>query len=712
MEKNILFPKLNGFVHGGDYNPEQWLDRPDILEEDIRMMKKAGVNCVTLGVFSWSVYEPKEGEFHFEWLKKIMDSLYENGIYTILATPSGARPAWLDKKYPEAMRVGKNGQRNHHGVRHNHCMSSPEYRKKTALMDKLLAEKFGQHPGLIMWHVSNELGGECYCPLCIERFQKYLSEQFDHEIDKLNQAWWTIFWSHRYNDFDQIEPPFANGEGSIMGLNLEWKRFTTWNMNDFMNSEIQVLKEITPDIPVTANFMMLYNGLDYRKMAPFLDVISWDSYPRYNNDYESLYETMTENAFHHAVMRGLKKDKPFMLMESAPGLVNWHPYNKVKRPGVHKLACMQAIACGSDTAQYFQWRKGRGDEFAEKYVAAYEGYERDSYIIQSQVPRFGSGEAKGIINESVRGDDIYILLDVCNYSLTYSLCGHTNHMSPDDHFQDLKRVIAAVGGKARRINVIMPFLYESRQHKRSGRESLDCALGLQELTSMGVENIITFDAHDPRVQNAIPLHGFETIQPAYQFIKNILRNAPDMQLDKDHLMVISPDEGGMGRAIYMANNLGVDMGMFYKRRDYSTIIDGRNPIVAHEFLGADVKGKDMIIIDDMISSGESMLEVAKLLKDREARNIYMCSTFGLFTSGLDKFDKAYEEGLFTKVLTTNVVYQTPELLSREYYISCDLSKYIALIIDKLNHDASISGLLDPADRIQKVIKKFKNHEKI
>ena len=237
MEKNILFPKLNGFVHGGDYNPEQWLDRPDILEEDIRMMKKAGVNCVTLGVFSWSVYEPKEGEFHFEWLKKIMDSLYENGIYTILATPSGARPAWLDKKYPEAMRVGKNGQRNHHGVRHNHCMSSPEYRKKTALMDKLLAEKFGQHPGLIMWHVSNELGGECYCPLCVERFQKYLNEQFDHEIDKLNQAWWTTFWSHRYNDFDQIEPPFANGEGSIMGLNLEWKRFTTWNMNDFMNSE-------------------------------------------------------------------------------------------------------------------------------------------------------------------------------------------------------------------------------------------------------------------------------------------------------------------------------------------------------------------------------------------------------------------------------------------------------------------------------------------
>ena len=285
-------------------------------------------------------------------------------------------------------------------------------------------------------------------------------------------------------------------------------------------------------------------------------------------------------------------------------------------------------------------------------------------------------------------------------------------MSPDDHYQDLKRIIAAIAGKARRINVIMPFLYESRQHKRSGRESLDCALALQELVNMGVENIITFDAHDPRVQNAIPLHGFETVQPAYQFIKNILRNAPDMQIDKDHLMVISPDEGGMGRAVYMANNLGVDMGMFYKRRDYSTIIDGRNPIVAHEFLGADVAGKDMIIIDDMISSGDSMLEVAALLKERNARNLYLCSSFGLFTNGLEKFDRAYEQGLFTKVLTTNLIYQTPELLEKPWYVNCDLSKYIALIIDTLNHDSSISRLLNPVERIQKVLTKFRNHEKI
>ena len=356
-----------------------------------------------------------------------------------------------------------------------------------------------------------------------------------------------------------------------------------------------------------------------------------------------------------------------------------------------------------------QFRK----ELAERRNGvSFSGYSEDSFLIDCECPRFGSGEAKGKINESVRGADLYILVDVCNYSITYKVCGYENHMSPDDHYQDLKRIIAAATGKAHRINVIMPFIYEGRQHKRTKRESLDCALALQELMNMGVSNFITFDAHDPRVMNAIPLGGFDNFMPTYQFLKALLRSVPDLTIDNDHLMIISPDEGAMARAVYFSNVLGVDMGMFYKRRDYSTIVNGKNPIVAHEFLGADVKGKDMIIIDDMISSGESMLEVAKLLKDREARNIYMCSTFGLFTSGLEKFDKAYEEGLFTKVLTTNVVYQTPELLSREYYISCDLSKYIALIIDKLNHDASISGLLDPADRIQKVIKKFKNHEKI
>ena len=298
------------------------------------------------------------------------------------------------------------------------------------------------------------------------------------------------------------------------------------------------------------------------------------------------------------------------------------------------------------------------------------------------------------------------MVDVCNYSLTYKVCGHENHMSPDDHYQDLKRIISAAGGKARRITVIMPFLYESRQHKRSTRESLDCALALQELTNMGVESIITFDAHDPRVQNAIPLKSFETVTPAYQFIKALLKNIPDIKMDADHMMVISPDEGGMGRAIYYANILGVDMGMFYKRRDYTKIIDGRNPIVAHEFLGSDIEGKDMLIIDDMISSGESMLDVAKELKRRKAGRIFMATSFGLFTNGLEKFDKAYEEGLITKVLTTNLIYQTDELLKRDYYISVDMSKYIALLIDTLNHDASISDILDPSDRIQKILQKY------
>ena len=357
-----------------------------------------------------------------------------------------------------------------------------------------------------------------------------------------------------------------------------------------------------------------------------------------------------------------------------------------------------------------KWRKER--ENAHKNTLSFSGYQRDTFILEHKLPRFGSGEGKGVILESVRGDDLYLMVDVCNYSLTYSISGHQNHMSPDDHYQDLKRIIAAVEGKAKRITVIMPFLYESRQHKRTARESLDCALALQELINMGVDNIITFDAHDPRVQNAIPLHGFETVQPAYQFIKSLLQTEKGLKVDADHMMVISPDEGGTGRAIYIANVLGLDMGMFYKRRDYTRIVDGRNPIIAHEFLGTDVEGKDMIIIDDMISSGESVLEVAAELKARKANRIFVFSTFGLFTNGLDKFDKAFEDGMITKVFTTNVIYQTPELLQRDWYISCDMSKYIAYIIDTLNHDQSISDLLIPNERIQSVVEKYKNGEEI
>ena len=344
------------------------------------------------------------------------------------------------------------------------------------------------------------------------------------------------------------------------------------------------------------------------------------------------------------------------------------------------------------------WRHEDGHKFMDDVV--FSGYQRDSYLVNAHVPRFGSGEAKGVIDESVRGMDLYILVDVCNYSLTYSMSGNTNHMSPDDHYQNLKRIIAAVGGKAKRINVIMPFLYESRQHKRSSRESLDCALALQELTHMGVDNIITFDAHDPRVQNAIPLSGFETVRPTYQFVKGLLDRYDDLIIDSDHMMAISPDEGATERAVYLANVLNLDMGMFYKRRDYTRVVNGRNPIVAHEFLGSSVEGKDVIILDDMISSGDSILDVAKQLKSRNAKRIFAAATFGLFTNGLDKFDEAYESGLIDGVLTTNLIYQTPELLSRPYYINCDMSKYVALMIDTLNHDGSISDILDPSERIQ------------
>ena len=389
MEKKSLFPAVGGFLHGGDYNPEQWLDRPDILEEDIRMMKKAGINSATLGVFSWSMYEPSEGEYHFEWLINVMDNLYKNGIYTVLATPSGARPAWLDEKYPEAMRVDNYGHRNHHGFRHNHCMSSPIYREKVSGIIHKLVECAGKHPGLVMWHISNEFGGECYCPLCIKRFQDYLADKFDNDISKLNHAWWNTFWSHNYNSFSQIEPPFANGEVSSLGLDLEWKRFTTWNMTDYMKSEIQLLRELTPGIPVTTNFMGLYGGLDYRVMAKELDVVSWDSYPALHNQWESLAESMENNSFDHAAMRSMKKDKPFMLMESAPGLVNWQQFNKVKRPGIHKLFSMQAIACGSDTVQYFQWRKGRGS-FEQYHGAVIDHLGTDDTRIFKEVEDLGN----------------------------------------------------------------------------------------------------------------------------------------------------------------------------------------------------------------------------------------------------------------------------------------------------------------------------------
>ncbi len=383
--------------------------------------------------------------------------------------------------------------------------------------------------------------------------------------------------------------------------------------------------------------------------------------------------------------------------------------SKLETIPVGRLGIIAMESCtelGNQVDNYLvKWRAARQNE--HKSTIAFHGYERDSYLIDSSCPRFGSGEAKGVIRESVRGTDLYILVDVLNHSLKYKINGEPSSMSPDDHYQDLKRVIAALTGKPRKITVIMPFLYESRQHKRSSRESLDCALMLQELIGLGVDNIITFDAHDARVQNAIPLSGFENIRPTYQFVKSLLRSTPDLEIDKEHMMVISPDEGAMHRAIYLANMLGVDVGMFYKRRDYTQVINGRNPIVAHEFLGDSVEGKDVIIIDDMISSGESMIDVAKQLKARKANRVFCMSTFGLFTSGLDIFDECYDNGIIEKVITTNLTYQAPELFTRKWYASADLSKYIALLIDHLNHDASISDILDQTERIQARIKEYK-----
>ena len=360
---------------------------------------------------------------------------------------------------------------------------------------------------------------------------------------------------------------------------------------------------------------------------------------------------------------------------------------------------------GREIDVYLQdWRAERQHEHEDS--PAFAGYLRPTYIIDTKEPRFGTGEGKGVVSQSVRGMDLYILVDVVNYNETYRMFGFDNHMSPDDHFANLKRVIAAVGGKARRITVIMPYLYESLQSKRTARESLDCAIALQELVRMGVDNIITFDAHDPRVQNAIPLNGFDTVQPAYQFIKGLLKSVDDLTIDSDHRLSISPDEGCMKRAVYFANVLGLDMGMFYKRRDYTRIVKGTNPIVAFEFLGSSVKGKDMVVIDDMVASGDSALEVAQALKKRGAKRVFFFATFGLFTDGLDKFDKAFKNGIFDRIYTTNLNYQPQELLDRPWHYSCDMSKFLAYIIDTLNHDSSISDLLIPSERIWNIVAKY------
>ena len=379
------------------------------------------------------------------------------------------------------------------------------------------------------------------------------------------------------------------------------------------------------------------------------------------------------------------------------------PLGIIAMPGCEAL-------CDKIDKYLVKWRANQASEHQQNI--AFYGYQRDTYKVNVSLPRFGSGEAKGVVNESVRGFDLYIITDVFNYSCTYNMYGMEVPMSPDDHYADLKRVISAISGKAKRITILMPMLYEGRQHKRSSRESLDCALALQELVNLGVDNIMTFDAHDKRVQNAIPNGSFENIMPTYQMIKSLVNSVEDLHVDKDHLMVISPDEGALHRCIYFATQLGVNLGMFYKRRDYTRVVNGRNPIVEHQYLGDSVEGKDIIIVDDMISSGESMLEVCSKLKGLKAGRIFVCTTFGLFCNGLEVFDEAYKIGTFYRVFTTNGVYQTPELLSRDWYESVDLSKYTAYFLDTLNHDMSVSSLLDCSDKIEKIlIKKGLKEEK-
>lgn len=411
MNTNRLFPQINGLLHGGDYNPEQWLDRPDILEKDIEYMKKAHINTVTMGVFSWAVHEPTEGNINFDWLAEIMDKLYDNGIYTVLATPTGARPAWLDEKYPSAMRCDEMGVRNHHGLRHNHCMQSPEFRQRVNIIDTALANRFAGHPGLLMWHISNELGGYCYCDTCRKKFQQWLADKYDHDIEKLNKAWWTTFWSHRFNSFEQIDPPYKNGENCVLGLNLDWKRFSTWSATDFMKFEIDTLRSAGAKEPTTTNFMEMFYDYDYHYMKDFIDVISWDNYPEMHNNWQTDADQLLERSFNHALFRSMKPSQPFMMMESAPGLVNWRPYNKYRRPGVHELISMQAIAAGSDTVQYFQIRKSRGSS-EQWHGAVIDHIGTDDTRVFKEVEKLGADLEKiSQIAGTISNNKVAILFD-------------------------------------------------------------------------------------------------------------------------------------------------------------------------------------------------------------------------------------------------------------------------------------------------------------
>ena len=374
MKNKFFYNKVTEFLHGGDYNPDQWLDYPEVLKDDVRLLKLANCNCVSINIFGWSAIEPEEGKYTFEWLDKIMDDMADNNIHVILATPSGARPAWMSEKYPEVLRVNSDRSKNLHGQRHNHCFTSPVYRKKTNEINRILAERYKDHPALIMWHISNEYGGECHCDLCQDAFRNWLKKKYDNNLEQLNKAWWTGFWSHKFTSWSQIESPSEHGEIFVHGHNLDWKRFVTDQTIDFYKNEIEPIREITPDIPVTANFMGnyphmgLFTGLDYWKFAKEVDIASWDNYPAWHNNFESTAELASNVGFVHDIYRSLKGGQPFLVMESTPSLVNWHDTNKLKRPGMHMLGSLQGLAHGADSVLYFQWRKGRGA--SEKFHGA------------------------------------------------------------------------------------------------------------------------------------------------------------------------------------------------------------------------------------------------------------------------------------------------------------------------------------------------------
>ena len=400
------YPPVNGkfphMLHGADYNPEQWKDTPEIWDEDMRMMKLAHCNVVSVGIFAWSSLEPEEGRFTFYWLDTILDKLAENGIRAILATPSGARPAWMSYRYPQVLRVRQDRQRILHGERHNHCYTSPIYREKVRIINRKLAERYKDHPALLLWHVSNEYGGACHCDLCQEAFRVWLKEKYEGDLDQLNRAWWTGFWSHTYTDWSQIQSPARHGEQSIHGLNLDWKRFVTHQTIDFFKNEIAPLKEITPDIPVTTNFMGTFPGLDYWKFARELDVVSWDSYPTWHGEIPDR-ELGANVGFLHDINRSLKGGKPFMLMESTPSATNWQPVAKLKRPGMHLLSSLQAVAHGSDTVQYFQWRKSRGS-FEKFHGAVVDHYGHEDTRVFRDVTEVGKvlGKLDKLVGTTVR----------------------------------------------------------------------------------------------------------------------------------------------------------------------------------------------------------------------------------------------------------------------------------------------------------------------